>query len=46
METYIRDGKYANLPTLPFTPGGDAAGVIEAVGPDVSNFKVIIYTCM
>lgn len=31
-EVYIRSGKYARLPELPFTPGHDGAGVIEAVG--------------
>jgi NADPH2:quinone reductase len=30
------DGKYQNLPPLPFTPGKDAAGVIAAVGDDVT----------
>src|SRR5262249_7664772 len=31
--TYIRAGKYARLPTLPYTPGNDGAGVVEQVGP-------------
>jgi alcohol dehydrogenase len=26
-------------PTKPYIPGGDAVGVIEAVGPDVFNMK-------
>jgi NADPH:quinone reductase len=39
VETYIRAGKYARLPGLPFTPGNDGAGVIEQVGADVSEFK-------
>ncbi len=26
------DGKYQNLPPLPFTPGKDASGVVAAVG--------------
>lgn len=32
VETYIRAGGYAIKPPLPYTPGTDAAGVVEAVG--------------
>ena len=39
VETYIRSGSYANKPALPYTPGGDAAGVIAAVGDKVVHFK-------
>src|SRR4029453_15421193 len=39
VESYIRPGKYARLPELPYTPGNDGAGVIEQVGPDVSQVK-------
>src|SRR5262245_29420172 len=39
VETYIRAGTYARLPNLPYTPGNDAAGVVEQVGADVSEFK-------
>ena len=39
VETYIRAGTYARLPELPYTPGNDAAGVVEQVGADVSEFK-------
>lgn len=39
VDTYIRSGNYARLPTLPYTPGSDAAGVVEAVGEKVTNFK-------
>jgi NADPH:quinone reductase len=39
VETYIRAGKYARLPELPYTPGNDGAGVVEQVGADVSEFK-------
>ena len=28
-EAYIRSGKYARLPELPYTPGSDGAGVIS-----------------
>src|SRR5437764_192912 len=39
VETYIRAGKYARLPDLPYTPGNDGAGVIEHVGSNVNEFK-------
>ena len=40
-EAYIRAGHYAAVaPPLPFTPGHDAAGVVEAVGPGVSGCGV------
>jgi len=29
VEAYIRSGKYARLPALPYTPGMDGAGVVE-----------------
>lgn len=32
VDTYIRAGGYGRLPSLPYTPGIDGAGVIEAVG--------------
>lgn len=37
VETYIRSGKYGNLPSLPYTPGSDAAGVVEAIGRGVTR---------
>src|SRR5262249_42953185 len=39
VETYIRAGAYARLPSLPFIPGTDFAGTIEAVGSEVKAFK-------
>ena len=39
VETYIRAGTYARLPELPYTPGNDGAGVVEQVGPHVTEFK-------
>ncbi len=37
VDTYIRSGSYALKPPLPYTPGMDAAGTVEAVGPNVSG---------
>jgi NADPH:quinone reductase len=39
VETYIRAGKYARLPKLPYTPGNDGAGVVEQAGANVTEFK-------
>jgi len=38
IDTYQRSGLYP-MP-LPFTPGSEGAGVVEAVGPKVKDFKV------
>jgi NADPH2:quinone reductase len=40
VDTYIRSGRYATLPTPPYTPGSDGAGTITAVGPDVPAWEV------
>lgn len=40
VETYIRSGKYAKLPPLPYTPGNDGAGVVEALGDGVAGLSV------
>jgi len=38
-DTYMRAGTYAQKPPLPYTPGSDAAGVIEAIGDGVRKVK-------
>ncbi|KAM9844849.1 quinone oxidoreductase [Aulostomus maculatus] len=39
VETYIRAGTYSRRPALPYTPGSDVAGVVEAVGEGVTAVK-------
>ncbi|HXG91112.1 MAG TPA: NADPH:quinone reductase [Blastocatellia bacterium] len=39
VDTYIRSGAHAYKPTFPYTPGMDAAGIIESVGEGVTQFK-------
>ena len=39
-DTYMRAGTYALKPPLPYTPGSDAAGVVEAVGEGVKKVKL------
>src|SRR5215470_7266916 len=39
-DTYMRAGTYSIKPPLPYTPGSDAAGIIEAVGEGVKQVKV------
>ncbi|MBB6342797.1 NADPH2:quinone reductase [Pseudomonas fluvialis] len=39
-DSLIIEGKYQFKPPFPFSPGGEAAGVISAVGEKVSQFKV------
>lgn len=39
VDCYIRSGAYAAKPPLPYTPGKDAGGVVEAVASDVRQFK-------
>ncbi len=39
VDTYLRSNTDNRGPKLPYTPGSDAAGVVEAVGPDVAGVK-------
>lgn len=39
VDTYVRSGIYARKPELPYVPGFDAAGVVEAVGNDVEHLR-------
>jgi NADPH:quinone reductase len=38
-DTYMRAGTYPVKPTLPYTPGSDGAGTIEAIGDGVKKVK-------
>jgi len=40
VDVYIRSGQYPVKPSLPYTPGMDAAGVIESVGEGVKRAAV------
>ncbi len=39
VDTYLRSNTDNRGPKLPYTPGSDAAGVVEAVGPSVTAVK-------
>ena len=39
VDTYLRSGIHAHAPKLPYTPGKDGAGVVEAVGSEVTGLK-------
>ena len=39
-DTLIVQGLYQWRPDLPFTPGGEVAGVVSEIAPDVSSFAV------
>jgi NADPH2:quinone reductase len=38
-DTYARTGNYAVLPSLPYTPGTDGAGVVDSIGDGVKTVK-------
>src|SRR6266576_6138837 len=38
-DIYMRAGTYPLKPPLPYTPGSDGAGVVEAVGEDVKKVR-------
>ena len=40
VETYIRSGAYGNMVTPPYIPGSDAAGIVEAVGANVTEYSI------
>ena len=42
VDTYIRSGNHPLTPPLPYTPGNDGAGIVEAVGNEVTKFKVCV----
>lgn len=39
VDTYIRSGGYTAKPDLPYTPGFDAGGIVEAASPKVKGLK-------
>uniref|UniRef100_H2Z2F4 Enoyl reductase (ER) domain-containing protein n=1 Tax=Ciona savignyi TaxID=51511 RepID=H2Z2F4_CIOSA len=39
VDTYIRAGKYARLPNLPYVPGNDMCGTVVFAGADVTSIK-------
>lgn len=39
VDTYLRTGNHAHAPKLPYTPGKDAAGVVESIGEDAARFR-------
>src|SRR4051812_47097089 len=39
VDVYIRSGTYGRKPNLPYTPGTDIGGVVDAVGSGVSRVR-------
>jgi NADPH:quinone reductase len=40
VDTYMRAGVYPRKPTLPYTPGTDGAGTVEAIGEGVKRVAI------
>jgi NADPH:quinone reductase len=40
VDTYMRAGTYPRKPTLPYTPGTDGAGTVEAIGEGVKRVAI------
>jgi NADPH2:quinone reductase len=40
MDALMLQGKYQLKPPLPYVPGTDAGGVVSAIGPEVTRFRV------
>lgn len=40
VDTYIRAGIYPRKPPLPYTPGTDVGGLVQALGPGVTGLRV------
>src|SRR5207302_6959020 len=40
VDTYIRSGTHAVKPPLPYVPGSDGAGEVEAIGAEVKDVSV------
>lgn len=39
-DTLIIEGKYQFQPELPFSPGGEVAGVVKSIGTKIDNWKI------
>ncbi len=39
-DTYTLSGAYAVVPSLPYTPGVDGAGIVEEIGEDIQHVQV------
>jgi NADPH2:quinone reductase len=40
VDSLIVTGRYQIKPELPYVPGGEIAGTIDSIGPDVDNFTI------
>jgi NADPH2:quinone reductase len=40
MDTLIIEGKYQSKPPMPFSPGGEVAGIVKEVGEGVAGVKI------